>query len=105
VTLVLTAAYLLALAGCTGRGDSEAERSQLVFSRHWIEDERTGNFYREFGGDPAYASHVSFYYTTESGLPVMLEPCTNPASRADLEQRQARKEQRRIEQEAATRQR
>ena len=81
----------------------EIPRSQLVFSKYWIEDEQ-GNFFREFGGDPAYAYTVRFFYFNPDGMPIMLEPA-DPPNRAELERRQARKEQRRIEREAAAKQR
>ena len=52
--------------------------------RHWIEDEQ-GNFWREFGGDPHYASDVHHYYARPDGHPIMLEradPQTAPNSSA-----------------------
>ena len=82
----------------------EIPRARLVFGRYWIEDESTGCFYREFGGDPGYAESVVAYYTSPDGWPIMLEPA-DPPSRAELERRQARKQQRRLEQEAASKER
>ena len=55
-----------------------------MFGRYWIEDESTGCFYREFGGDPGYAQNVCAYYTSSDGYPIMLEPA-DPPSRAELE--------------------
>lgn len=61
-----------------------------------------GNYYRPFGGDPAFrGDDVTFYYVNEDGQPVMLERCTSPSSRADYERRQASKETRRLERENA----
>ena len=75
-------------------------------SRHWIEDTSTGHFYRPFGGDPQLCGpDVTRYYVSQDGLVIMLERCTNPSSRAELEQMQARNQQRRQEREAAAKQR
>ena len=74
-----------------------------MFSKHWIEDEQ-GNFFKEFGGDPAYAFTVRFFYFNQDGTPIMLEPA-DPPNRAELERRQTRKEQRRAELAAAAKQR
>jgi hypothetical protein len=82
----------------------EIPRSRLVFGRYWIEDTQTGNFYKEFGGDPGYAQSVVAHYVRSDGTPVMLEPA-DPPSRAELERRQARKEQRRLEREAESKER
>ena len=65
-------------------------------------ESRDGDFYRVFGGDPAFAGDdVTKYFVAQDGTPTMLERCTKPSSRAELEQMQARKEQRRLEREAA----
>ena len=61
-----------------------------------------GDYFRPFGGDPAFTgSDVTKYYVSPDGLVIMLERCTNPSSRADLERIRARKEMRRADQEAA----
>jgi len=84
----------------------EVPRKQLLFSRHWIEDTSTGHFYRPFGGDPQLCGpDVTKYYVSQDGLVITLERCTNPSSRTELEQMQARKQQRRLEQEAAAKER
>jgi len=77
----------------------EIPAERLVFERHWIEDVETGNFYWPFAGDPGFAAGVVAYYVRD-GWPVMLEPA-NPPSRAELERRQAAKEQRRLDNDAA----
>ncbi len=65
-------------------------------------ESRDGDFYRVFGGDPAFTGDdVTKYFVAQDGTPTMLERCTNPSSRADLERILARKEQRRFEQAAA----
>jgi len=84
----------------------EIPRKQLLFSRHWIEDTSTGHLYRPFGGDPHLCGpDVTRYYVSQDGLVIMLERCTNPSSRTELEQMQARKQQRRQEREAAAKER
>jgi hypothetical protein len=80
----------------------EIPSAQLVASRCWLEDTQTGAFYREFGGDPGYAQSVVAYYLRADGSPVMLEP-HDPPCRAEMEKRQAAKEQRRLDAEAARR--
>ena len=81
--------------------------SNFGVRRHWIEDESTdGDFYRLFGGDPhVLRPRRDQYYVAQDGMPIMLERCTNPSSRAELEQMQARKQQRRLEREAAAKER
>jgi hypothetical protein len=82
----------------------EIPRKQLEFSRYWIEDTETGNLYIEFGGHPSYAPTVHHYYVRSDSRLVMLEPA-EPPSRAELERRQARKEERRAERQAAAKER
>jgi hypothetical protein len=84
--------------GIRARWD-EIPAERLVFGRHWIEDTETGNLYRPFFGDPGYAESVVAYYERD-GEPVMLE-AADPPSRAELEKRQAAKEERRRDQAAA----
>ncbi len=47
-------------------------------------------------GDPAYSGNVQHYFTTEHGVPTMLE-AADPPNRAEMERRQAAKAQRRQE--------
>ena len=51
---------------------------------------RDGDYYRPFGGSPPFTGDdVTRYFVAHDGTPTMLERCTNPSSRADLEQMQA----------------
>jgi len=55
-----------------------------------------GAYYRPFEGDPPFTGDdVTKYYVAQDGLVIMLERCTKPSSRADVERMQARKQQRR----------
>ena len=89
----------------------EIPRSELDFGalggrmiEHVASSDR--DFYILFGGDPDYIGNdVTAYYVSEDGTPVMLQRASNPSSRADVERIRARKEQRRLDQAAATRQR
>ena len=61
-----------------------------------------GAYYRLFGGDPVFTGDdVTKYFVTQDGASCMLERCIKPVQSAELEQMQARKEQRRLEREAA----
>jgi hypothetical protein len=77
----------------------EIPSERLVSGRYWLEDVETGNLYRPFGGDPAFAPTVVAYFERD-GWPVMLEPC-DPPSRTEIERRRAARQQRHLEQEAA----
>ena len=68
----------------------EIARANLDFSgRHWIEDTRTGEFFRVFGSvDSFYAGHCPAYYIDENGNAVLLERA-DPPSRDDLAKRRA----------------
>jgi hypothetical protein len=83
---------------------TEIPRKQLEFGRYWIEDTDTRNLYTVFGGDPHYAPNVKFYFTTADSVPTMLEPA-DPPSLDELERRQERKKQRRLERENAAKER
>jgi hypothetical protein len=82
----------------------ELARSDLEFGRRWIEHLPTGRLFWVFGGDPSFAPNVDHFFVARDGTPTMLEPA-EPPSRAELERKQARKEQRRLEREAAAKQR
>ena len=61
-----------------------------------------GDYYRVFGGDPPFTGDdVTNYFVAQDGTPTMMERCTTPSSRAEAEQMQARKEQRRADRVAA----
>jgi hypothetical protein len=77
----------------------EIPAERIVSTRYWLEDTQSGDFYREFHGDPGYAASVVAYYERD-GWPVMLEPAS-PRSRAELERRQAAKAKRRADHAAA----
>ena len=65
-----------------------------------------GAFYTLFMGDADYiGDDVTAYYVSEEGTPVLLQRASNPSSRADVERIRARREKRRVDQEAAAKQR
>jgi hypothetical protein len=79
-------------------GLPEIPRSDLSFLKFGlIEDLASGNFYHAVRGeldDPKHSSAVGFYLTA-SGDPVYLErPAGSPQNRAELEELQAAREQR-----------
>ena len=82
----------------------ELRRSDLEFGPRWIEHLQTGDFFWIFGRDPSFAPNVDHYFVARDGTPTMLGPA-DPSSRAELERKQARKEQRRAEREATARER
>lgn len=86
-------------------GKTEIPRSALSFGPRWIEDGRDGSFYRMYpNGDPAYSGHCPAFYFNEAGDAVLLERA-DPASRDELQQKRAKREQRRADRAAAAKQR
>jgi hypothetical protein len=87
----------LAIAIAMWSGLPEIPSSDLKLLRFGlIEDLASGNFYFAVGGevDPKHSSAVGFYLTA-AGDPVYLErPARPPQNRAELEQQQAEREQR-----------
>lgn len=78
---------------------TEVPRSNLEPFRHrTLEDTTTGTFYQpRLDGliDLNYIPDAIAYYIDASGLPVLLEEPSGPKTRAELEQYQAAREQRR----------
>ena len=85
------------------RIDREIPRSELIFGR-WVEVASTGELFHPWLGDVWFAPEGVVYYVDETGFPRLLEPA-DPPSRAELERRQAAKEQRRADRAAAARKR
>jgi hypothetical protein len=78
-------------------GWPEIPRRHLKFGRHGhVEDEAGGRFFSLYRGeiDAVYCAVVA-YYMDEHGYPVFLEPPPGPKTRAELEAREAAREQRR----------
>ena len=80
---------------------TELRRTDLEFGPRWITHTPTGNLYWEFGGDVGYPSDSHHYYVRQDGTLVVLQSA-DPPNRAEMEARQARKEERRAERDAAT---
>ena len=79
----------------------EIPRGRLEFGRHHVADTATGEFFLVHGGDiGAPTTPIVSYFVDSDGDPVFLEPA-NPPNRAELERRQAAKEQHRRDQDAA----
>ena len=86
------------------RIDREIPRSDLSFGARWIELESTGELFNPWAGDVWFAPEGVVYYIDSTGFPRLLEPA-DPPNRAELERRQAAKEQRRADRAAAAKER
>ena len=76
----------------------EIRRSSLAFHRFGIvEDTTDGRLYRARRDGVADIGYVdaAAYYFAASGVPVLLEPAPGPKTKAELEQRQAARMERR----------
>ena len=80
-------------------GKTEIPRGALEFGSRWIEDTRTGEFFRLYpNADPAYAGHCPAFNFDAAGDAVLLERA-DPASRYELAERRAAREARRAARE------
>ena len=82
----------------------ELPRADLTFGPRFIEHLPTRNLYWEFHGDVGYPSDSHHYYVRPDGALVVLQPA-DPPSRAELERRRARRDERRLKQETAAKER
>ena len=76
----------------------EIPRAHITFLRFGqVEDTRTGTFYRRRRDQLPDLDHANAvaYFIDAAGTPVLLERPTGPKNRAELEQQQAEREQRR----------
>jgi hypothetical protein len=81
-------------------GLPELARTNLKFGRHAVEDETSGDLYRIVRGevdDPRYTSAVAFFINANGDAAYLERPTSGPKTRAELDARQAEREQRRTQ--------
>ena len=78
----------------------EIPRARLEFGRYYVTDTGTDELFLVHRGESAGPIPIAASYVNSEGDAVFLEPA-NPPNRAELERRQAAKEQHRRDQDAA----